>query len=97
MTPSLSKNGQKLPTILNNIPNSLALQFGENFMKIGPKNSKVTDVYVHTDAPYIFTIYTGAIPFKVNALTLIFIIVLDRIFGACTDPESFLSEELKLN
>ena len=42
------KNEQTLPKIVINIPNSLALQFGENFMKIGTKNSKVTDVYIHT-------------------------------------------------
>ena len=28
------------------IPNSLALRFGENFMKIGQK-SKVTNAYIH--------------------------------------------------
>ena len=38
---SQSKNEQKLPKIVNNITNALALQFGENFMIIGPKNSKL--------------------------------------------------------
>ena len=32
-----SKIEQKLPTIVNNIPNSLALQFGDYFMKIRTK------------------------------------------------------------
>ena len=32
--PTQSKNEQKLPKIVNNISNSLALQSGENFRKI---------------------------------------------------------------
>ena len=43
----------KLPIIVNNIPNTLALQFGEN----PNKNSKVTDVYIHT----LVHIYSWAI------------------------------------
>ena len=38
---SQSKNEQKLHKIVNNIPNSLALQFGENFPKIEPKIAKL--------------------------------------------------------
>ena len=47
LAPSQSKNEQKLPRIMNKIPSSLALQFGENFMNIRPKK-QVTDVYIHT-------------------------------------------------
>ena len=32
---------------MHSIPNFFALDFGENFMKIGPKIAKVTDVYIH--------------------------------------------------
>ena len=39
--PSQSKNEQKLPKIVNNISNSIALQFGKNFMKIGQKIAKL--------------------------------------------------------
>ena len=39
--PSQFKNEQKLPKIVNNIPNSIALQFGDNFMKIRLKIAKL--------------------------------------------------------
>ena len=42
--PPQSQNEQKLPKIVINIPNSLALQFDKNLTK----NSKVTDIYNHT-------------------------------------------------
>ena len=41
IAPSHSKNEQKLPKLVNNSTNSLALQFGENFMKISTKIAKL--------------------------------------------------------
>ena len=38
---SRTKNEHKLPQIVNNIPNSLALHLGENFMKIIPNIAKL--------------------------------------------------------
>ena len=49
--PNLGQNAapfpiQNLPKMMFYIPNFLALHFGENFMKMGPKIA-VTDVYIH--------------------------------------------------
>ena len=65
-TPSQSKIEQKLPKLVNNIHNSLALQFGVNFMIIRKKkNSKVIDVYIHT------LVHNFVVIIKFNAITLI--------------------------
>ena len=41
--PSQLNNGQKLPKMVYIIPTFLVLHFGEIYMKIRAKNSKVTD------------------------------------------------------
>ena len=58
---------KNLPKRVNNTPTSLALQFGEKFMEIVQKNSKVTDGNIHT----LMHIFMSII--KVNAITPILI------------------------
>ena len=63
--PSQFKSEQKLPKIVSNSPHSLAVQFGENSMKIRQKIAKL-QMYTFTQ----WCIYSWAI-IKVNAIKLI--------------------------
>ena len=59
---------QKLPKIVNNNLNSLALHFGENFMKIGPTKAKL----------WVFTVPHSCNIFNMNAITMIFTMVYNQ-------------------